>query len=275
MVYPQQEQRLDDGKNGSTAMRRRPAHSLLYLSCRMSSDQPASAMLFANCGLRIMFFTLSDSTHTTWFSLMSVRDNLCRLSRRQSAIFACNRATFWRALVRFFEPSCFLLNRRCSNASRLAFLAVLRGLSALNPLSVTNRRVRPTSIPTIDDVTGNGSGWTSHRQLTKYRPAESLLTVTVEGDDGSLRDQRMFRGVLLFAMYRCPSRYLKALAVNSATCLWRLDLKAGYEVRPSKKFLKAVCWWRKHCWSGTHETSFNQANSGVLLRMVNRALVWA
>lgn len=182
-----------------------------------------------------MFFTLSDSTHTTWFSLMSVRDNLCRLSRRQSAILHAT-GQLLASFSAVFEPSCFLLNRRCSNASRLAFLAVLRGLSALNPLSVTNRRVRPTSIPTIDDVTGNGSGWTSHRQLTKYRPAESLLTVTVEGDDGSLRDQRMFRGVLLFAMYRCPSRYLKALAVNSATCLWRLDLKAGYEVRPSKKF---------------------------------------
>lgn len=272
MVKPQQLQRLEEGKYWSIATTLRPTHSPLYCSWRTSSLQPASAIALDSFGLRIMFFTLRDSTQTTWFSLISLRDNLCRLSMRQSAIFAWSRATFKRALARFFEPFFFLLNLHCCNASRFAYLAVWRGLPVLNPVSVTNKSFKPTSMPTVLTVTGIDTGSNSHRQETKYLPAASLVMVTVDGAAGNSRLQRMSSGDLLFAMYNLPSRYLNALAVNSAACLCRLLLKAGYAARPAKKLAKAVCWWRNDCWRGTQETSFSHMYSGSFLSAVRRAL---
>ncbi|CAI1075746.1 Uncharacterised protein [Serratia fonticola] len=235
MVKPQLLQRFEVGKNGSIATTLRPAHAPLYCSWRTSSLQPASAIALDSFGLRSMFFTLRDSTQTTWFSLISLRDNLCRLSIRQSAIFAWSRATFKRALVRFFEPLAFLLNLRCSNARRTAYLAVWRGLLVLSPESVTNKSFKPTSMPTVLALSGSDTGSNSQRQETKYLPVASLERVTVDGTDGNGRDQRTSRGVLLLAMYNLPSRSLNALVVNSAVCLWRLLLKAGYAARPAKK----------------------------------------
>lgn len=87
----------------------RPAHSPLYRSWRTSSPQLASAIALDSDGLRIMFLTFRDSTHTTWLSLISLRVALCRASSRQSAIFAWSRATFKWALARFFEPLAFCL----------------------------------------------------------------------------------------------------------------------------------------------------------------------
>lgn len=117
-------------------------------------------------------------------------------------------------------------------------------------------------MPTVEAAIGSDTGSDSQRQETKYRPAASFEIVTVEGADGNSRLQRTSKGALHFAMYNLPSRYLNALAVSSAVCLWRLLLKAGYAARPAKKFENAVCWWRKACCSGTQETSFSQTNSG-------------
>lgn len=138
-VYPQQLQRFEDGKNWFMATTERPDPSDLYCSWRKNSPHPASAIALDSFGLRIMFFTFKDSTQTTWFSLISLRDSLCKLSIRQSAIFAWMRATLARTLARFFEPFCFLLKRRCSRARRFAYLAVWRGLPVLNPVLVTNK----------------------------------------------------------------------------------------------------------------------------------------
>ncbi len=195
MVKPQQLQRFEDGKNGSIATTERPAHSPLYASWRVNSPQPASAIALDSDGLRIMFFTLRDSTQTTWFSFISLRVALCKSSIRQSAIFAWSRATFKRALARFFEPLTFLLNRRWSSARRTAYLAVWRGLPDLNPVSVTNKSFKPTSMPTIFAVTGSDTGSNSQIQETKYLPAASLDRVTVDGADGNSRLQRTSKGV--------------------------------------------------------------------------------
>lgn len=132
----------------------------------------------------------------------------------------------------------------------------------MNPVSVTNKSFKPTSMPTVLAVTGIDTGSDSHRQETKYLPALSLEMVTVDGADGNSRLQRTSSGDLLFAMYNSPSRYLNALAVNSAACLCRLLLKVGYAVRPAKKLAKAACWWRNDCWRGTQETSFSHMYSG-------------
>lgn len=166
MVKPQPLQRFEDGKNGSIATTEHPTHSPLYCRCLTNSDQPASAIALDSFGLRLIFFTLRDSTQTTWFSLISLRDNLCKVSRRQSAIFAWSRATFKRALARFFEPLAFLLKRRWSSARRAAYLAVWRRLPDLNPVSVTNKSFKPTSMPTVEAVIGSDTGSSSQRQDT-------------------------------------------------------------------------------------------------------------
>lgn len=75
--------------------------------------------------------TCHDCGHDAGGRTTSSRVALCRASWRQSAIFAWSRATFKRALARFFEPLAFLLNRRWSSARRAAYLAVWRGLPDL------------------------------------------------------------------------------------------------------------------------------------------------
>jgi hypothetical protein len=54
----------------------------------VNSPQLASAMCLASFGFLIMFFTARFSTQITWFSLTNLRNNLCKLSERQSEIFA-------------------------------------------------------------------------------------------------------------------------------------------------------------------------------------------
>lgn len=85
---PQQWQRFDDGKNRSISTYTLPAQLALYSSCRVNSPQLASAICFASFGFLIMFFTERFSAQTTWFSLISLRDNWCKLSNRQSEILA-------------------------------------------------------------------------------------------------------------------------------------------------------------------------------------------
>ena len=85
---PQQEQRLVDGKNFPISTYVLPYQPALYASWRVNSPQLASAMCLANVGFLIMFFTARFSAQTTWFSLISLRDNLCKLSERSSEIFA-------------------------------------------------------------------------------------------------------------------------------------------------------------------------------------------
>ncbi len=88
LTNPQQEQRLLEGKNRPISTYVLPSQPDLYSSCRVNSPQLASAMCLASFGFLIMFFTARFSAQITWFSLTNLRDNLCKLSERQSAIFA-------------------------------------------------------------------------------------------------------------------------------------------------------------------------------------------
>ncbi|CAI2495609.1 Uncharacterised protein [Serratia liquefaciens] len=196
----------------------RPYQSALYSSWRANSPQLASVMCLDSLGLRIMFFTFKDSTQTTWFSLISLRDNLCKLSMRQSAIFAWSFATLNFALARLLEPFFFLLKRRCSSAKRFAYFSVWRGLPVLFPVSVTNKSFKPTSMPTVFTEIGSGFDSNTHKQDTKYRPDASLEIVILEGVEGRTRLQRTSNGSLLLAMYSLPSRCLKAVFINVADC---------------------------------------------------------
>ena len=85
---PQQWQRLEEGKNLSISTYVLPPHADLYSSWRENSPQLASAMCFASFGFLIMFFTVRFSAQITWLSFTNLRDNLCKLSDRQSEIFA-------------------------------------------------------------------------------------------------------------------------------------------------------------------------------------------
>src|SRR5690554_973949 len=88
ITWPQSEQRLLDGYHWLIATNCRPAQSALYANWRTNSPQPASLIDLASERLRSMFLTLRDSTQITWFSLINLRDNLCKLSIRQSESFA-------------------------------------------------------------------------------------------------------------------------------------------------------------------------------------------
>src|SRR5690554_4653930 len=88
ITWPQPEQRLLDGYHWSIATSWRPAQSALYANWRINSPQLASLIDLASERLRSMFLTLRDSTQITWFSLINLWDNLCKLSIRQSEILA-------------------------------------------------------------------------------------------------------------------------------------------------------------------------------------------
>ena len=88
LTNPQQEQRLLDGKNRPISTYVLPFQPALYSSCLVNSPQLASAIALASVGFLIMFFTARFSAQITWFSLTNLWDNLCKLSNRQSEIFA-------------------------------------------------------------------------------------------------------------------------------------------------------------------------------------------
>lgn len=87
-IYPQQLHRLEDGKNLSISTYVLPAQLALYASCLVNSPQLASAICLASFGFLIILFTAKFSAQTTWFSFISLRDNLCKLSILQSEILA-------------------------------------------------------------------------------------------------------------------------------------------------------------------------------------------
>ena len=134
MVYPQSEQRLDDGNHLSMPTSSRPYQLALYSNCRRNSDQLASLMDLDRQRFFCMFDTDRLSTAITWFSFISRVESLCRKSLRESAIFACRRATLSFAFLRRFEPLVFLASRRCSFASFVSFLRNVFGDAIFSPL---------------------------------------------------------------------------------------------------------------------------------------------
>ena len=62
----------------------------------------------------------------------------------------------------------------------------------------------------------------------------------------------------MYASVKALPSQVKAEVVYSADWRPRFFLKVGYFARPSKKLRKALSRWRRACWVGTQETSFNQ-----------------
>lgn len=133
-VCPQSAHRLLLGYQRSIPISSRPCQLALYSSCRTNSDQPASLIDFDRQRLFCMLLTSRLSMAITWFSFISRVESLCRKSLRESAILACNRATFNLALRRFAEPFCFFASLRCSFASLLSFLRNVLGEATFSPV---------------------------------------------------------------------------------------------------------------------------------------------
>jgi hypothetical protein len=150
-------------------------------------------------------------------------------------------------------------------------------LAIFSPVERVRRWSRPTSMPTALSLTGSGlTVGSSHSRDTNQRPAASWETVTVDGfvPSGSGLDHRMSSGSAIFARVSFPSRKRKPEVVYSADFrdFFRL-LKRGYWDRLPKKLVNAVCKCRRHCWSGTDDTSDKNASSSVFFHAVSIAEV--
>ena len=75
---------------------------------------------------------------------------------------------------------------------------------------------------------------------------------------GRGRLQRMGRGSGMRPSVKALPSQVKAEVVYSADWRPRFFLNVGYFARPSKKLRNALSRWRRACWGGTQETSFNQ-----------------
>ena len=106
-------------------------------------------------------------------------------SRRASVTRACARATLTRALSRFLLPFCLRDSARCARLSFFSARRRNRGEAIFRPSDSTAKWVSPRSMPITGSVSGSAPGSVSTTKLAKYRPAESRITVTLDGSDGS------------------------------------------------------------------------------------------
>ena len=112
---PHSEHVFDEGKNRSTVWSVRPYQSHLYSSIRRNMPHAASEIARARHLLRTIPLTLRSSTASAWFSATSRVLNLCRKSRRLSAIRAWIVATRLFALKWLREPFFFRASDCCAS----------------------------------------------------------------------------------------------------------------------------------------------------------------
>lgn len=134
--------------------------------------------------------TARSSTYTAWFSRTIVEESLWSQSRRVFPTRAWQRATFRRARSRRAEPFCRRASSFCAVRSLACALRARRGASTFVPSDSTAKCVSPRSIPTSCGTRGNGWSGTSTTNEAWYRPAASIVTVTLDGAEGRSRDQR-------------------------------------------------------------------------------------
>jgi hypothetical protein len=78
-------------------------------------------------------------------------------------------------------------------------------------------------MPITASVPGNGRGSVSTTKLAKYRPAASLITVTLDGSEGSGRDQHTGTSPTFGSRsFPLGSTLNRALPVNRIDCRWSL-----------------------------------------------------
>src|SRR5690606_39229859 len=220
---PQAEHSLLLGNQRSIFTRVRPYRAALYSSMLTNADHPASCTDLAS-RVRARPFTHKSSTITAWFSRMIRVESWWVKSRRASATLAWARATRATALVRLFDPFALRDRAFCALRNRRSARRRNRGLPTFRPSESTAKCVSPRSMPTSAAVCGSGSAGASTTNEAKYRPAASLITVTLEGSDGRRRDH--FTGTSpIFGRRSLPPAVIakRALRVKRIAC--RLSLR--------------------------------------------------
>lgn len=148
------------------------------------------------------------------------------------------------ALPLFLDPLALRLRACCVRLSFFSARRRKRGASIFVPSERTAKCPKPRSIPTTCPVSGSVSGPVSTTNEAKYLPAASLITVTVDGTEGRLRDH-LTRTSPIFGRDRSPPvvTFQRALAVNRTACRLSLRLlnrgapmRGRLPLRPSKKF---------------------------------------
>src|SRR5207247_1449910 len=196
----------------------RPYRRALYSSILTNAAHPASWTDLAR-RVRASPLTARSSTATAWLSWISAVERWWWNSRRASATLAWARAALTRALSRFLLPFSLRDRFRCV---RLSFFSARRrncGEAIFVPSDRTAKWVSPRSMPTAGPVAGRERGPASTTKLAKYRPAASLITVTLDGRDGSGRDQRTGTSPILGSRsFPLGSTLNRALRVNRIAC---------------------------------------------------------
>ena len=115
-------------------------------------------------------------------------------------------------------------------------------IAGLFPVERVTTSCTPRSTPTVWGETGNGWISSSTRNETKYRPAVSLVTVTVVGLAPSDRGRLHWigSGSLILARVTCLPSHVKAEVVYSAA--WRpyFFLIAGWSSRAGRCFFNRI-----------------------------------
>ena len=164
-----------------------------------------------------------------------MEESLCSQPRRVFPTRAWQRATFRRARSRRAEPCCRRASSFCARASLAACFRAIRGASTFVPSDSTAKCVSPRSIPTSCCTGGSGWSGTSTTNEAWYRPAASTVTVTLDGSNGSSRDQRTGTSPIPGSRNRpAGSTRNRAALVNRIACARsRFDRNRGApSVRP-------------------------------------------
>ena len=215
---PHAEQVCEVGSNRPILWNSRPYSRALYSSIATNPDQPASWTDLAR-RVRPSPLTARSSTATAWLSRISAVDSWWRKSRRVSATLACTRATLTLALSRFLLASRLRDRARCARRSLLSARRKNRGEAIFVPSERTAKWASPRSMPTTGCALGRAVGVACTTKLAKYRPAESLITVTLDGGEGSGRDHRTGTSPTLAKRSLPFGKTLnRALAVNRIAC---------------------------------------------------------
>src|SRR5690606_32823937 len=123
---------------------------------------------------------------------------------RASATLAWAQATLTMAFFLLFDPFALRDRACCALRNRRSARRRNRGLSIFRPSDSTAKCDRPRSIPTSPVVSGNDSAAASTTNEAKYRPAASLITVTLEGSDGRRRVHFTFTSPI-WRTDQCPA----------------------------------------------------------------------
>ena len=203
----------------------------------------------------------NDSTHTTWFSRMSLVVNLCWKSRRRSAMRAWMRATCFLAFSRFLLALLLLRVAALGARQLLLLLPEEVFVARFLPRRKGHHVLQPQVHPHRGGRAGQGSDLLLHQEGDKV-PSSGITTqgdgtrpgITRAAGDSS----ESGRGSCMRASVKALPSQVNAEVVYSAD--WRpcFFLNVGYLARPSKKLRKALSKCRRACWGGTQEISFNQ-----------------